>query len=129
MSSMRCTRATRFVLLMIRRPTRSTRTDTLSPYTTLFRAVMSNEKGLETLNGNPLHPGVKELCAQFGDGKMDRREFVRQIGRAHVRTPVTNAQPVCRIPHDTTKQKQNLPVTTGSYYAKPHHHVALRRLK
>src|SRR3546814_6672926 len=38
---------------------------------------MSNEKDLETINGKPLHPGVKELCAQFGDGKMDRREFVR----------------------------------------------------
>src|SRR3546814_4562055 len=62
---------------MIRRPPRSTRTDTLFPYTTLFRpTVMSNEKDLETINGKPLHPGVKELCAQFGDGKMDGREFV-----------------------------------------------------
>src|SRR3546814_7311836 len=29
-----------FILLMIRRPPRSTRTDTLFPYTTLFRAVI-----------------------------------------------------------------------------------------
>src|SRR3546814_18944577 len=38
---------------------------------------MSNEKDLETINGKPLHPGVKEHCAQFGDGKLDRRQFVR----------------------------------------------------
>lgn len=38
---------------------------------------MSNENDLQTINGKPLHPGVKELCAQFKSGKMDRREFVR----------------------------------------------------
>src|SRR5690606_25873320 len=40
-------------------------------------AKMSNENDLQTINGKPLHPGVKELCAQFKSGKMDRREFVR----------------------------------------------------
>ena len=38
---------------------------------------MTKDKDLETINGKPLHPGVKELCAQYEDGKMDRREFVR----------------------------------------------------
>jgi peptide/nickel transport system substrate-binding protein len=38
---------------------------------------MSNEKDLEAINGKPLHPGVEKLCAQFEQGKMDRREFVR----------------------------------------------------
>src|SRR3546814_15784020 len=32
-----------FFFLMIRRPPRSTRTDTLFPYTTLFRSVMAGE--------------------------------------------------------------------------------------
>src|SRR6056297_853351 len=32
--------------LMIRRPTRSTRTDTLFPYTTLFRSLVLGEPGL-----------------------------------------------------------------------------------
>src|SRR3546814_11165419 len=32
-----------FFLLMIRRPPRSTRTDTLCPYTTLFRSICCNE--------------------------------------------------------------------------------------
>src|SRR3546814_19492393 len=39
--------------------------------------IMSNEKDLETINGKPLHSGVRQLCAQYQGGKMDRREFVR----------------------------------------------------
>src|SRR3546814_13259994 len=39
--------------------------------------IMSNEKDLETINGRPLHSGVRQLCAQYQGGKMDRREFVR----------------------------------------------------
>ena len=38
---------------------------------------MKNDKKLETINGKPLHPGVEELCEQYEDGRMDRREFVR----------------------------------------------------
>src|SRR3546814_21140726 len=34
----------RFVFLMIRRPPRATRTDTLFPYTTLFRSGMMEQK-------------------------------------------------------------------------------------
>src|SRR3546814_14327318 len=34
-----------FFFLMIRRPPRSTRTDTLFPYTTLFRSVAAQSKG------------------------------------------------------------------------------------
>src|SRR3546814_4598673 len=44
-----------FVLLMIRRPPRSTRTDTLFPYTTLFRSLPDSaieESGNETEMGN-----------------------------------------------------------------------------
>src|SRR3546814_9034187 len=38
-----------FFFLMIRRPPRSTRTDTLFPYTTLFRSVRRNLPGLARL--------------------------------------------------------------------------------
>src|SRR3546814_8771474 len=41
-----------FFFLMIRRPPRSTRTDTLFPYTTLFRSVGREDRGL------PRHVGV-----------------------------------------------------------------------
>src|SRR3546814_13465410 len=35
-----------FFCLMIRRPPRSTRTDTLFPYTTLFRSIYANDRSL-----------------------------------------------------------------------------------
>src|SRR3546814_11676780 len=43
-----------FFFLMIRRPPRSTRTDTLFPYTTLFRSANSNPAGL---------PPQRHFCA------------------------------------------------------------------
>src|SRR3546814_6357401 len=55
---------------MIRRPPRSTRTDTLFPYTTLFR---SNEETDEYLRSSFLTetPGVPFLGAPDGPGKTD----------------------------------------------------------
>src|SRR3546814_7959922 len=41
----RCTRLFWFFLLMLRRPPRSTRTDTLFPYTTLFRSRLRRRPG------------------------------------------------------------------------------------
>src|SRR3546814_13419670 len=37
---------------MIRRPPRSTRTDTLFPYTTLFRSAVRSDQHVETCRGN-----------------------------------------------------------------------------
>src|SRR3546814_12903503 len=77
-----------FFFLMIRRPPRSTRTDTLFPYTTLFRSARSAER-LPVPSALPLcrlaagHLVVAE-CLQFGGG---RRHIAAgqpgQIGRAH----------------------------------------------
>src|SRR3546814_15037376 len=52
-----------FFFLRIRRPPRSTRTDTLFPYTTLFRSVLARtrEAGQVSLEGTPdLLPVLKE---------------------------------------------------------------------
>src|SRR3546814_1238776 len=78
--------------LMIRRPPRSTRTDTLLPYTTLFRSW--NSAGV--VRGNDAVEGNRRRAAgdQVGD---DAGGAMRQIGRAHVCTPVTNAQLVCSL--------------------------------
>src|SRR3546814_832507 len=46
---------TSFFLLIVRRPPRSTRTDTLVPYTTLFRSIRSDEEALDT----QLHPFIR----------------------------------------------------------------------
>src|SRR3546814_3289537 len=49
---------------MIRRPPRSTRTDTLFPYTTLFRSCLSGRPAW------PVRPVVRRAaCPRCGDGK------------------------------------------------------------
>src|SRR3546814_9308039 len=80
---------------MIRRPPRSTRTDTLFPYTTLFRSAAS--------------PPASARARQFRRSPWPRAQAAPpcvpdrpghdrpEIGRAHVLTPVTNAHLVCRL--------------------------------
>src|SRR3546814_6188908 len=118
---------------MIRRPPRSTRTDTLFPYTTLFRSDFHVLLALvySQCHGSGLEPSA---CAQSGfshpkaaacwrshwcsaESKFStppQRSIATphpwllvpgvaaspglEIGRAHVCTPVTNAQLVCRLP-------------------------------
>src|SRR3546814_12984686 len=76
-----------FFFLMIRRPPRSTRTDTLFPYTTLFRSAERGERrrggqgvaGRDSRGRPRLHPPHRAVPGAAegpgGDG---------QIGRAHV---------------------------------------------
>src|SRR3546814_1056650 len=109
-----------FFVLMIRRPPRSTRTDTLFPYTTLFRSLVTGERieidverrnvdcvmyhGLGSIceHRNALFMGKPNNClerCQYPENirhVCDRHE-PREIGRAHVCTPVTNAHLVCRL--------------------------------
>src|SRR3546814_16268781 len=72
-----------FFFLMIRRPPRSTRTDTLFPYTTLFRSrellLHLFELALENLD--LLRRGVEDLAARRAIGN----EFARIFGRVHQR--------------------------------------------
>src|SRR3546814_11066457 len=57
----RCSCCSFFFFLMIRRPPRSTRTDTLFPYTTLFRSVMAMP-GLASLDALA-QAGVRRISA------------------------------------------------------------------
>src|SRR3546814_4746672 len=86
---------------MIRRPPRSTRTDTLFPYTTLFR---SGGPGL-TGCGVARWTGAGTRPGRGGAGGIRPPAGPRQIGRAHVCTPVTNAHLVCRL---LLEKKNNL---------------------
>src|SRR3546814_5061532 len=91
-----------FVFYMTRRPPRSTRTDTLFPYKTLFRSVVAFvEAGLAPLQGLLDHraPDLLLLAALFRDVFDHLGDEVEgfQIGRAHVSTPVTNAHLLCRL--------------------------------
>src|SRR3546814_961552 len=86
-----------FFILMIRRPPRSTRTDTLFPYTTLFRSKWSpSGQQLAFLVSD--YYGDKPAIHIVGanDGAVVCNQ-PNKIGRAHVWTPVTNAHLVCRL--------------------------------
>src|SRR3546814_16835997 len=78
--------------LMLRRPPRSTRTDTLFPYTTLFRApniatlVVTGDADLAEIR-----PLVEDVFADWKPGRMPATVTPRsdgpqssEIGRAHV---------------------------------------------
>src|SRR3546814_7629641 len=97
---------------MIRRPPRTTRTDTLFPYTTLFRSdhgdrseylilpERSFQRHIDQGSGGKISAiTLQRLAAeQKGCAKLFRFiKLLEQIGRAHVCTPVTNAHLVCRL--------------------------------
>src|SRR3546814_8473475 len=68
--------------LMIRRPPRSTRTDTLFPYTTLFRSPRDGRTNLEHIDDR-----MRRHAFGVRGGRRDRAQFViknGKIGRAHV---------------------------------------------
>src|SRR3546814_2336097 len=98
---------------MIRRPPRSTRTDTLFPYTTLFRSQGQSGSaapwwGRGTSRGTsstvpPTRP--KRLLTLIST--RSRVAIDGQIGRAHVCTPVTNAHLVCRLLLEKKKKKKH----------------------
>src|SRR3546814_13214506 len=72
-------------ILMIRRPPRSTRTDTLFPYTTLFRSYREIFGG----RSNDQIPGLSKWTPPFLDripifGDAIFHQVWLQIGRAHV---------------------------------------------
>src|SRR3546814_19194378 len=74
--------------LMIRRPPRSTRTDTLFPYTTLFRSAYGDRTlpGDKSRHAAPRFDflvGFVENIAELADPKF-RGVRAAQIGRAHV---------------------------------------------
>src|SRR3546814_8245318 len=117
-----------FFFLMILRPPRSTRTDTLCPDTTLFRSTVPRRlRGLRSHPGDGSRPPAPPEGAAAAGREMPgpsvsggiaggrARRGRAQIGRAHVRTPVTNAHLVCRLLLEKKKIKnENLVYSTTS---------------
>src|SRR3546814_19903703 len=66
-----------FVFLMIRRPPRSTRTDTLFPYTTLFRSLGQRQKdrrhGRRIQDGQQGGQGKQEAASKIDDQIVERK--------------------------------------------------------
>src|SRR3546814_7621287 len=89
---------------MIRLPPRSTRTDTLFPYTTLFRSpaprsAMARSSLVRPVSARPSDPikrGAVRRQPGAGACRIAAQQFP-EIGRAHVWPPVTNAHLVCRL--------------------------------
>src|SRR3546814_11338428 len=83
-----------FFFLMIRRPPRSTRTDTLFPYTTLFRSFVGGQLpqhdggcDVARLQGSDqTHDVAPVLADDIGTDApaVERRDRRVEIGRAHV---------------------------------------------
>src|SRR3546814_6890571 len=106
---------------MIRRPPRSTSTDTLFPYTTVFRSRCADRhldrprnpgerrRRPDSLDRRVGHRRARTATAPAGgrlavdarnlDILVERHPVAqrREIGRAHVCTPVTTAHLVCRL--------------------------------
>src|SRR3546814_11283162 len=83
-----------FFFLMIRRPPRSTRTDTLFPYTTLFRSqggatgpgggACARPRGPSASWNRRHRPAVPEPHRSARPAGAEARQDHREIGRAHV---------------------------------------------
>src|SRR3546814_19017250 len=106
-----------FFFLMIRRPPRSTRTDTLFPYTTLFRSRRYSIKWfyqrIQSRYGfNPHHLRLADACEFFiGQGcKVGLGGHLRSEEHTS-ELPVTNAHLVCRLLLEKKKKKINQQTT------------------
>src|SRR3546814_11112919 len=75
--------------LMIRRPPRSTRTDTLFPYTTLFR---SNKVHASCRYTDTRRPAGAQHCARLGR----LAGGIGPVGRARIQTDGPNVRPLAR---------------------------------
>src|SRR3546814_4395978 len=118
---------------MRRRPPRSTRTDTLLPYTTLFRSFLRVDVVLQLIQILDLRDAQVHVVAVVAErrgvvrrlqrlGQLAQRADVgafRQIGRAHVCTTVTHAPLVCRHLLETNNSTHYYPTTTSSH--QPNH--------
>src|SRR3546814_16217193 len=106
-----------FFFLMIRRPPRSTRTDTLFPYTTLFRSIMALRVALMTRGSLAFRKNMAAVVPGLNDFLPMRRSSERisietspksistgQDRKSTRLTPVTNAHLVCRLLLEKQKQ-------------------------
>src|SRR3546814_18887867 len=86
-----------FCFLMIRRPPRSTRTDTLFPYTTLFRSIFE-AVGQQEIDDLVLGRALPVIGGGRGAGEGQRDDGCEQADRKSTRlNSITNAHLVCRL--------------------------------
>src|SRR3546814_3878279 len=111
---------------MIRRPPRSTRTDTLFPYTTLFRSaprIIDRSISNASLHGVILPQRVINIFAQAVDGKIFSLQNMlgAGIGRWHIRSEehTSELQSLMRISYAVfCLKKKTSHQTTSRLYSK-----------
>src|SRR3546814_1966794 len=86
---------------MIRRPPRSTRTDTLFPYTTLFRSFRAGCRARASCGRSSRNPN---RCAWWRDNGGSGNRGCGRDRKSTRLTPVTNAHLVCRLLLETKKK-------------------------
>src|SRR3546814_1206179 len=97
---MRCCAVFTFFFLMIRRPPRSTRTDTLFPYTTLFRSicVCADFKGIVRRRAGKNDGETKAPGSLTDPGAFGRFLVSPLIPRPHARKPPLSIGRDCGVP-------------------------------
>src|SRR3546814_8900658 len=104
------------LFLMIRRPPRSTRTDTLLPYTTLFRSGRAVLRRRNAVVHQERRGQKAAADADHAGQKADQPP--KEIGRAHVSTPVPNAHLECRLLLDKLIHLENMRDRTHDLHKK-----------
>src|SRR3546814_11275235 len=95
---------------MIRRPPRSTRTDTLFPYTTLFRSLLAQEHA---------HEASLKMCGSSDGRQLGGARRCRQQGSRLMQTPLCDRLAVrCRSsahrPQELAKQERRFGRASGT---------------
>src|SRR3546814_2240396 len=102
-----------FFFLMIRRPPRSTRTDTLFPYTTLFRSRPRSPRG--TLQPAPAHGPLRALGPQPVEDGGDQCRDAQPLVQARSEEHTSELQSLMRISYAVfclkKKKKQIIHIT------------------
>src|SRR3546814_7313554 len=114
-----------FFFLMIRRPPRSTRTDTLFPYTTLFRSVcprparrpedrlvLRPRRGAREDGVAVSRPGCARLLLPYRRLRADRGEGRREIGARRSEEHTSELQSLMRISYAVFCLKKKNIITT-----------------
>src|SRR3546814_5246014 len=105
------------LFLMIRRPPRSTRTDTLCPYTTLFRSIWARliEKG--TKKG-----GRSARCGSFHQGK-EMKQSRTSAGHRSGRAPFRGHWPLQRSEEHTSELQSLMRISYAVFCLKKKKHT------
>src|SRR3546814_7579767 len=106
---------------MIRRPPRSTRTDTLFPYTTLFRSVAASHIGARGCDGLSLITRTARLTGHAVD--VDRKHIVRRF-RIHDRGDRMRCY--CRSEEHTSELQSLMRISYAVFCLKKKKHITMK---